>query len=188
MINLLPPEKKRQIRAGQTNVLLFRYVLATVVLAVPLFMMVGGVYLLLENSKKIANETIQNSEVKSAQYRDVKTKAQEFNNNLQVAKTILDKEVRYSKIAPVIAQSLPPGIYLESLSLDAKTFGQPVTLNALAKTYNDAVRLKNTFEESSHFSDVHLLSVSHGSGDNSSTYPVSITISVIIDPEIVRSS
>lgn len=186
MINLLPPENKRQIRAGQANILLLRYCIATLLLSIPLFLLIGGVYFLLDASKKTANETIQDSAVKSAQYQEVQAKSQEFSNNLRVAKSILDKEVRYSKIAVVIAQSLPSGVFLESLSLDAKTFGQPIALSAAGKTYDDAIRLKKALEESPNFKDINLQSVSK-KDDSAAEYPISITLNVTINPEITRS-
>lgn len=191
MINLLPPERKREIRAGQTNVLLLRYCVLSLVLAALLFILAGSVYFLMQNSQKAAQTAIQESETKNAQYQKVQQDVAAFNTNLQTARTILDKEVRYSQIAVKIAQTLPSGVILQSLQLDAKTFGQPMTLNAQAKTYDDAIRLKTAFEQSSSFSNVYLLSVTNGSdtgeGSQSSAYPVSIVINVTINPEIAKS-
>lgn len=186
MINLLPPEDKRQIAAGRTNVLLLRYCTISLLLAIPLFAMVGVVYFMMSNARSAAETTISQSESRSAEYQQVQANAQAFNGNLSTAKTILDKEVRYAEIAVKIAQTLPPGIVLSSLSLDADSFGQPVTLTAMAHSYDDSIRLKNAFEQSPIFSDVYLQSVTQGGGESGGSYPVTISINVVINPEVAR--
>ena len=186
MINLLPPQEKRQIRAGQTTVILWRYCVTSLLLAVLLFTITGGVYYIMAQSKTNAEAAIATSNQEAAKYQSVQQQITEFNNNLSTAKTILDKEVRYSKIAVTIAQSLPSGITLQSLSLDAKTFGTPFTLTALGKSYDDAIRLKSELEKSEAFQDVHLASVSMATGEGSGEYPVSISINVTIKPEVAK--
>ena len=103
MINLLPPEEKRQIRARITNTLLLRYCIATLLLTIPLSTLAGGTYMIILNQKSAAEESIQNSQQKSSQYADIRAEAQEFKSNLNTAKTILDKEIKYSQIALAIA-------------------------------------------------------------------------------------
>lgn len=185
MINLLPPNDKRQMHAGQSNVLLLRYCIASLLLAIPLFGLVGGVYFIMRNSENTARAAIEESDRKSSGYQETEKNAAEFRKNLQIAKGILDKEVRYSKIAVKVAQTMPSGIVLESLELDASTFGQSVTLNALGKSYDDAIRLKTAFERSNDFNDAHLEVVSRGETDEQG-FNTSISISVIISPDIVR--
>ncbi len=185
MINLVPPEQKRQIRAAQTNVLLFRYCIASLFLAFSLASLVAIAYITMNNSKSTAEQALRDGQVKSAQYADVQKSATEFTNNLAIAKTVLDKEVKYTNVAIKIAQTLPSGIVLNSLQLDAESFGKPMTLDAKGKSYNDALRLKTAFEQSSDFSDPHLLSVSKS--DTDGDYPFAISISVIIKPEISKS-
>lgn len=182
MINLLPPNDKKQIRAGLSNTLLIRYCIVSMLLAVPLFLLLGGVYLVMINSKNLAEETIEDSLAKSSEYAEVKSQAQEFNSNLSIAKSILDKEVKYSKIAVAIAQAIPAGMSLENLTLDAQSFGQPMSINARGNTYDDAVTFKNILEQSTTFQDVRLQSVSkREEGDG-----VNIVISAVINPEVAR--
>lgn len=185
MINLLPPESKRQIRAGQSNLLLLRYCIASLLLAALLGALIAGVYFIMSNSKRDAENLIQQSETSGQKYQKVKREASEFSNNLSTAKTIFDKDVLYSKIAVKIAQTLPPGVVLQSLQLDAKTFGQPMVLNAAGKNYDDSIRLKTALEESPIFNDVHLQSVSQSESEGD--YPTTINISVTIDPESIKS-
>jgi Tfp pilus assembly protein PilN len=185
MINLLPPEQKRQIRAGQSNFLLVRYCIASVLLAVLLFALAGGIYMIMNNSKKGAEAAIQQSTAKSSEYQEVQQEATEFSNNLATAKTILDKEVRYSQIAVRLAQALPSGVILSSIQLNSENFGQPMTLTASGKSYEDALRLKSALEQSPYFSNVYLGSVAQSSTEDTG-YPVAITINVTISPEIAK--
>ena len=185
MINLLPPEDKRQILAGQSNVLLLRYCVASLLLTIPLISLVVGIYLVLMNSKTAAEATIAESSIKSAAYAKTKVDAQEFKNNLATAKTILDKEVRYSKIAVAIAQAIPSGISLQNLDLNAQTFGQPIVLTATGHSYGDAIRLKSSLEDADgQFTDVHLQSITQQEGDTGTA--VDITVSLVIDPKAAK--
>lgn len=185
MINLLPPEQKKQIQAGMSNVLLLRYIILSLILAGLLFAMNGGVYLMLINSTKSAELAIQDGEQKSREYAQVQKDATAFRGNLATAKSILDKEVRYSEIAVKIAQTIPSGIVLQSLQLDASTFGQPVTLSARGKSHQDAIRLKTSLEDSPSFSNARLLSTSIL--EDGGAFPVSIEVSVVIDPGVTKN-
>ena len=185
MINLLPPDRIRQIHAGQDNVVLIRYCLASLVLTVPLAGLIIFSQITLTSQKNEAEKTISDNLEKAREFSLVQQSATEFQNNLKVAKTILDKEVRYTNAALTIARTLPSGIILQSLDLNSSSFGEPIVLSALGKDNNDAVRLKTAFEDSSSFSEAHLISVSKTpNADNG--YSVGISISVIMKPEIAR--
>lgn len=186
MINLLPPDKKRQILAGQSNVLLVRYNFATLLLAVLLAVISIAFYLNMLGIQNTAKTSISEGSARNAQYSSTEQAATEFKNNLSVAKTILDKEVRYTNIAIKIAQALPRGIVLQSLELNSQSFGTPMTLTAHGKSQDDALRLKSELSASSVFEDVHILTMSTVD-DAPSEHPVAITISVTINPEVLKS-
>ena len=59
MINLLPLEERRQIRAGLSNSLLLRYCVASLLLAVPLVLLAGGSYLVIIGSKHTAEARLK---------------------------------------------------------------------------------------------------------------------------------
>lgn len=184
MINLLPGSEKKQILAGQSNVLLLRYCIISVILAAGLSVYIGISYFLIMNSKAGAEKIIEENNSRVAQYSDVQKQAKELDESSKVAKTILEKEVPYSKITVKIAQLMPPNVILDTLNLDVNNFGQPMTLNAKGKTYQDAIELKTRFEESDLFSDVHLEFVGQGESDDG--YSVSININVTINPEVAK--
>jgi len=72
------------------------------------------------------------------------------------------------------------------LDLDATTFGKPVSLTTKGKSYSDALELKTALENKKDvFQNVHLVSVTANEAKDG--YPMSIVISVVIRPEVIKS-
>jgi len=184
MINLLPPQEKKQITAGRVNVLLRRYCIVSLSLLGLLAVTIAGFYLLLTNNKSTAQEAIDEGNRKLTEYQVVQKNVDSFKNNLSTAKAFLGNEVNYFA---KIAKALPSNVVLQSLTLDSSTFGAPTSLSALGKTNNDALRLKTSLEESGIFQNVHLESISSAtSGAEKGDYPVSISINVTLKPEVAK--
>lgn len=183
MINLLPPEEKRQILAARSNTLLWRYCVVSLLLAVLLLAFVVTIYFLLASAKSTAEQKIADNERRMAEYAPVEKQAAEFKSNLATAKTILGKEGRYGKAAVAIASVVPSGIVLQSLQLDATTIAKPMRLTAMAKTEHDALRLKTSFEQSKLFKDVYLESIQLPTPNQTSgSYPVTINFNATLVP------
>lgn len=188
MINLLPPQEKKQISAGRVNVILRRYCIVSLMFAGLLFLTIGGFYLFLENSRSVAQNNIDEGNSKLAQYQSTQKEINEFTKNLTAAKAIIGGEAHYSSIIPKIAGRIPSGMVLDSLTLDTSALDKPLSLTALGKTRDDAIRLKTSLEESEIFKDVHLESIvySDGKSEKPADYPVTITISVTPKPEVLK--
>lgn len=184
MINLLPFEEKRQIQAARTNVLLLRYVLLTSCVMVATGLMVGAGFVIMNNSKANAEKQIAVNTSKASTYNSVQAEAQMFRANLLTAKTILDKEVNYTKVILAIAQTLPPEVTLDNLDLDANTFGTPFVLSAKAKSYDGGLALKAALEKSDVFSNVSLQGMTLAASD--SDYPVSVQLNVTINKDVAQ--
>jgi Tfp pilus assembly protein PilN len=189
MINLLPPEERRQLQASRANTLLIRYNIALAGALLFLLAAVAVSYFYLNSTKIAAEQTIQENKTKVSGYAAVQAQAEGFRTNLTTAKNILDKEVNYTKVILKIAALLPEGVILQTLSLDATTFGTPTTLVANAKTYDEALALKASFEKSPILSDVHFQSIAVADGGTSGAptpYPVTITLSITIKKEAAK--
>jgi len=184
MINLLPPEEKRQLHAARANTLLIRYNVVLVVAAGILALGVAVTYVYLNATKANAQQTINDNNAKVRSYADVQTQANQFRSNLSIAKQILDHDVTYTKIIIEIANLLPHGVTLENLNLDAQTFGTETVLIAKAKDYASALALKASFEKSSLFTNVHFQSIS--SGDANTPYPFSVDLAVTIKKDAAQ--
>lgn len=183
MINLLPTEEKRQLRAARTNTLLIRYNILLIIIVAFSGLAVAVTYIYLSNTEQNAKSTLQDNEARVSQYSSVQSQATQFRQNLAVAKQILDNEVTYSSVILQIAQVIPSGVVLQSLDLDSQTFGSETTLTAQAKDYNSALALKDSFSKSPLFSDVHFQSIT----DNGSQgpYPITVDLNVIIKKGVV---
>lgn len=184
MINLLPPEEKRQIRAARTNTLLIRYNFLLVGVMVFTAIAIAAVFFYLNSAKTAAQTTINGNQLKASGYADVEKNATEFRSNLATAKQILDREVTYTKVILDIAHAMPGGTVLESLNLDASTFGTPMTLAAKAKGYNEAIALKDALQKSPVFSDVHFESIVID--DTNATYPITANLNVTIKKDAAK--
>ena len=182
MINLLSDEYKKEIRAAKVNTILLRYILILIGAVIILGGVSGGTFIVIYNVHQTSLERVAESQSKESGYSQIRTDADAFRSNLQTAKTILDKEINYSKLIYKIADAVPSNVVLDNLKLGPETLGATTTLNASAKTNNDAIRLKEAFTKKTNlFKDVKLQSITSGDASAStSDYPVKVTLSLTI--------
>lgn len=187
MINLLPNNDKRQIQAARTNSLLIRYNIVMLATMLLLTLAVAVAFVYLSTVKTNAQSVIDGNKARVSSYAAVQTDANQFRTNLATAKQILSREVTYSNVVLEIAALLPVGTVLQNLSLDATTFGTPINLIANTKSYDSAIALKNSFQASPLFSDVHFTSItSTSAGATAAEYPVTVNLSVTIKKGIAK--
>jgi len=185
MINLLPPTEKKELKAARTNVLLLRYNFFLVGAVAFLGLATAVTYFYLSTTKANAEQVINENAAKVSAYATTATQAEQFRKNLTTAKQILDHEVTYSKVIIGIAQTLPKGVVFTNLNLDSQTFGTETTFAAKAKSYDNALALKEAFEKSPMFTNVHFQSITSGdSGDTG--YPITINLNVTIKKDAAK--
>lgn len=186
MINLLPHEEQSQLRAARTNVLLLRYNILLLSAVAFIILAVGVTYIQLTNTKTLAETDIAQNNSKSSSFIPIENQAAQFRTNLGTAKQILDREVTYTKVVLAIAKVLPSGVILDTLSLDSQTFGTATTLVAHAKDYSRALALKDSFQKSTLFTDVHFESIATGEGATNPNYPVTVNLNVTITKDAAK--
>jgi len=177
MINLLPYEAKRQIRAGRMNVLLVRYIVILGSAMIFLALACMTTYYLLN-----MNKTVETSTPKTTT-PIIQNQSNTFSSDLATARNILDQQVGYGDIITGIAAALPSGAIINSLSLNDSSFGTPTDLKVYASSTNIEPRLKENFQKLSQFSNYTLLDVTN---DNSGPtgYPVTINLKITINKGI----
>ena len=111
MINLLPPNDRRQLAAARTNTLLVRYVVILPILIIAMLAEMGAVYFFMNSIQTNNRRIIAENETQAARYADVKKKGSEYKKNLLVAKSILDTQFPYTAVLTAIAQALPEGTW-----------------------------------------------------------------------------
>ncbi len=146
MINLLPPDDKKQLVASRTNSLLLRYSILLGVFVAVLAIEIVGMTFVVDLGKSQNEAVIQENEVKTAGYAATRQKAEAFRSNLATAKYILDKQVPYTTLIFALAGNLPAGAVIDTLSIDPAAFGTPTTLTVNTTSYQKAIDVKNSLQ------------------------------------------
>ncbi len=198
MINLLPEDVKRDIGAARMNVILLRYNLFTLMAVGILVGMCVMFYIFLNLSQSSAVASSDENRAKVAQLNEVVTQANAYKQDLATAKQVFDQSINFSEVVFAIAKLIPKGVVISDISLETSQFDSPITFSAYAADYDEATQLKESFQESSLFTDVYLQNLSDsrnassgGSGDSgadsggseggsSSKYPISFSINAVI--------
>ncbi len=187
MINLLPKEQFRQLRAARSNVLLLRYNIGLSFVALFLGLVIAGIYFFLVNIHQTADATIVENQAKVNDFGTVRSQADEYRANLAKAKELFDKEIRYSKIYLEIARLLPSGTALDTLSLTSETIDQPLTLAVKIRGEDQAISALKSFQSSEMFNkSASYGSLTMNSGDDKGTYPYIITLQVTINKGAIK--
>ena len=189
MITLLGPEDKKQLRAARANVTLVRYYFLAFLLIVGSGLILAFGFYVAAQQQSNAEASLLKAEDDTQDYAKVKSQSEAFSNNLKVAKQILATEVVYSKMITDIANTLPPGTILTSLSLTPDTISKKMELSFKTKSYDQGIQLKATLENSDLFSDVSITSItSKGESTGDSAYPTDVSISAQFQPRNILSN
>jgi Tfp pilus assembly protein PilN len=181
MINLLPIDKKAEIRAARTNLILVRYItiliLAISFVLASMYVTYSVLGLTKDNSEKI----IASNEVRTDIYSSTQSEVDALSASLAKTRSLLDQDVRYSKVFVNIAQLMPPGTVFGKLELNNDSFNGALTnAKVFAKTSADAVTLRQNFEKSALFSRVSFQTIVE-SGNAIEGYPVSVDMTFTIN-------
>lgn len=184
MINLLPDDYKKDLRAARMNVILLRYNFITIAGLAILLLSCAVFYFALSNSKQIAQKNDTESTAEARAYDSTKKLASEYDQNLATAKKILANQVNYTDFVLGIAALMPKGTVLDGINLSANDFGNTTVLSARSKNYEAATQLKDNFEKSDLFDDVHFQSLTDAADPAAGNYPITISISVKINNKV----
>lgn len=181
MINLLSTERKRELTAARRNVILRKYVFTLIFLAI----VITGSFLvgfgLLHTRESEYKKEIARYKPEQARYADTLEQAGEYNNNLRIAKSILDNDMSFSSLTMLIARTTPKNVTLVTLNIHAKELAKPIELTFGAKSHQDTLVAKEAFENSPYFKDVKLRSIDkQGEGD----YPYRFVLLVTFERDI----
>lgn len=180
MINLLPGDMKSQISAARVNVVLVRYITVIILAFLFLVLIQAGAYYLLDQSRQSAERLIEANTIKADVYGETKTELENLNSSLSATKPILDQEIFYSKVLVSIAQLMPAGTVIQEMTLTDEAFSKPLSMKIYAKTTENAVAVRDKFQQSNLFSSVTFETISGSGGIEG--YPVSATVSLTLSP------
>lgn len=185
MINLLPIEDKKILRAGRSNWLLVRYVIFGLGVSASIIVITVLTWLYLGTIRSDALARIEENEAEVSKLAPDKIQVDEFEANLTIAKQILSKEVNYSAIVLRYASVIPDGTIIDSMVLEPSIIGTPSTFTARAKSEQKVLELKDALNASSYFRDVRFSEISV---DRNGEYRYSVNISLIVDKSILEDT
>lgn len=178
MINLLPPNEKKALKAARTNVLLLRYNALTLLVIGFLVASLTLVYVYLSNQRQAAETTITDNSQREGIYQSVKAEATAFRNQLADAKTILDTQISYSKAVIRLSSLFPEGTALKDrLDLNDASFSSPLTLSVGVQDELAAQRLLESFESSTEYVE-KITKNQITIGDGNYPYTMIVTVSL----------
>lgn len=180
MINLLPDETKRQLRAAHANTALVKYVMFLGLAIAFLVIACGGTYLLLVNDKAINEKLAQTSNNGSSSTSSVQSQADKLQADLVTSKAIINQQLLYSDIITGIGAAMPAGAVIDGISLSDTILNSPITVQVRATSSNIEPTMKANFQRSSLFSSYSLVSTMPNAGD-ASGYGTLMTISLTIN-------
>ena len=187
MINLLPDDKKAEIRAGRSNVTLLNYVILSLAGLGLLLLTVVFAYISLTVTRNEAQNRVDDNGRDIAEYQKIQKSADSFRSDLGVAKQILNKDISYSNLLLSVAKVIPDGVVLDSLKLDQTTLGAPTVINAHASSRTTALAFKSKLESNTDlFDDVKFTSIDFEEDPADPKHPVAITMSVVIKKVTVQ--
>lgn len=175
MINLLPPERKKLIRAARSNVILVRYIVFLLFAIAASFGIFGVGYMQNLNERELMEQQLEPQNLKMAQYSQVIQQAEQYHANLATAKAILSNEITFSRQIISIAKAIPGNAVLASLELSRDSINKDMTLNLMTTSTNNAVQIKNSLEASDVFDNVRIVSTSIES-NNTSGMPAKVVV------------
>ena len=195
MINLLPPESSKQLRAARHNTILLKYVIGLGVVLGLIVMICLLTLALMRTTELSSTASSEENKQKIARYNKASSEAKAYTENLRRAKAIFASEVSYTVALQKIGSSLPAGTVVQSLDLSPSTVSQPVTLTVLAKTKDSALKVKEQLEANKVATGITIASLNEGGASTATQagaeapagaqdYPVNLSLNLTFDKAI----
>jgi hypothetical protein len=185
MINLLPQENQKEIRAAYVNTLLIRYLILLVCALIFLVGAIGFSYFYLGQAGARADETKIANEQKAAGFTDTQGVATTLRSQLSAARSLFDGEIRYSKALINFSLLFPEGTSINGITFNESSFGQSTTLPVQVRGEAEARALQASFESSPFVSGVSMGSVSTNAGA-ASIYPYTVELIFTLNRSIAQ--
>lgn len=136
---------------------------------------------LLATAKANAATSITENQAKVANFNTVQTKATQFRTNLSKAKSLLDSDIKYSKIIVATANLLPDGSILDTLQLDESSFGKTMVLSVKVRGESQALALRDAFQSSSLYTNISYGKLTTNADADTVAYPYTIELNVTMN-------
>lgn len=177
MINLLPVDMKKDLRAARTNTTLLRYNIILIVAVLFLAGAVAVVYVFLSTMKMSAENAINENDRKEQTYAAVKSEADSFKSSLSDARSILSNEVSYSRALLRYAQLFPEGTAVNDMQLSEASFTSPLSVSVKITGQSAAQALIQSMTNSPYVTNFSRTSITINK-DGAYPYTMQVTFSL----------
>lgn len=177
MINLLPPDVRKNTLYARRNVILMRWVIACSGALVGIALIVSAGYVYLDQSSKSYAQKAEaaRASLKAQKVDQTSKEIEEISNNTKLATQVLSKEILFSKLLRQLGASLPANTTLEQFQVDKVQGG--LALKAAAKDITAATQLQVNLQDPTNkiFEKADIESISCVSSTDN-PYPCSVQI------------
>ena len=181
MINLMPDEQKRQLKAARLNVSILNYFLILLGAAAFLLLVLYGSGALLRQTEESARQLIDANDTKADVFNSTQTQITELSTKLNDAKSVLDTQRSYSNILQTIGKGMTQGTVIDELPLTpAAIAGEPFVATVYATTSTATVELQESLERTGIFTSVAISSITDS--NIVSGYPVTASMTLSLKP------
>lgn len=162
MINLLPPERKQQLRFARLNARLRRYLILLIVVIVINGLIFAGslVYLNFEQQQVTKGLAVAQSDI--AGYAAFKQQAEDTSTRLTAIKNLRAAQTRFSLLLTDLSKVMPAGDTLGGITLTGDA-SKPVQITVTANSYNNALAFRDALVNSPRIAAADLENVSQAS-------------------------
>lgn len=159
MINLLPPQTKKDLKTAKQNVIIRNYLIATILIGILILLTFGVSFRLVRNQVAAARDSQSRSNESIKELEDTKKAGSEFISNVTLAKQILNSDLSFYNLIIDIAAVVPKGVIMSNLAVGANALTAPLAISARATNYDTAIKFKNSLDSSDIFEDVKITSL-----------------------------
>ncbi len=186
MINLLPPETKKEIMYARRNTKLLRWSSAIMVVIVGIALIVGfgSLYLKKSTNSYTAQLADTQQQLKSQKLEETNKRVQEISNSLKLVTQVLSREVLFSKLIQQVGAAMPSNTVLTNLQINKLQGG--LDLSAQAVDYKTATQIQINLQDPANkiFAKADILNIAcsaNGTGTLNSKYPCTVQIRALFN-------
>ncbi len=159
MINLLPSDNRKQLKASVLNTSLLKYIFFFVAILIAMAASVGLIYVNLIYTKNSLNQDLEQAKQRALTIQESKTEIEAFRDQINEADKIFSEQVHYSQLLTALAASLPSDVHFTGFKISEIDFKTPQTVQVNTKNSDKIIETKQALEKTNFISSVSIASV-----------------------------
>jgi len=167
VINLLPPDIKKETKFARINVALMQYLLLIIVVGVALsaIMIFGG--RIVASNENSLEDNISLEQDKAQELSSINDEARVPSEKIDTIGTLLAREIKFSDLLREIGSLMPKGSILTNLAISEESQDDPLLLDASVVDEDTAAILRENLVNSNLFTNADIVSITLSDTPNS---------------------